>query len=169
MAGRRKKTVTVDEGSSPILPESDDADTPVVTDDSASSVSQETSPPGSPNGTGVLAGPPVPASPPSEQPVTGGKGQSEKIPNERLIAEIRNIVCVPRVRGAIPSLVKYREGYLERYFFLDVDGELLRKAWSLYKVNAADPNPAAFTHLVINLLEAEFPRIYRAVTFVPLN
>ena len=168
MAGRRKKTVTVDEGSSPILPESDNADTPAVTDDSASSVSQETSPPGSPDDAGVLAGPPVPASPPSEQPAAGNS-QSEKISDERLIAEIRNIVCVPRVRGAIPSLVKYREGYLERYFFLDVDGELLRKAWSLYKVNAADPNPAAFTHLVINLLEAEFPRIYRAVTFVPLS
>lgn len=169
MTGRRKRPVTEEEGSSPILPESDNTEAPVVADDDdASSLPQGKSPQVSPDETDALAGPPVPASPPSETP-SPDTGQSGALSAEALIAEVRNIVCVPRVRGAIPSLVKYKEGYMERYFFLDVDSELLRKAWSLYKVNATDPNPAAFTHLVINLLSAEFPRIYRAVSFVPLG
>ena len=167
MAGRRKRPVIEDEGSSPILPDSV-TEASAADENGASSLPQGMSPPVDSDGTDALAGPSVPASPPSESPAPD-TSQSGKLSAEALIAEIRNIVCVPRVRGAIPSLVKYKEGYMERFFFLDVDSELLRKAWSLYKVNAADPNPAAFTHLVINLLSAEFPRIYRAVSFVPLN
>ena len=118
----------------------------------------------------VVAGPvassesPTPSPPAPEGNASSGGGTQETF-NDSL----RRILRVPRARGSVPTLVRYKEGVFQRYFILDVDGDVFRKAWSHYKANAADPNPVAFVHLVINILETDFPRMYRAVAYVPLD
>jgi hypothetical protein len=106
-------------------------------------------------------------------PVTVAEGPTEKpsAPSDinTIVKGIKDLICVPRARGAVPALISYKEGYLKRYCIIDVDGENLRKAWEFYKTNSAAPNPAEFVHLVINILATDFPRMYRDVTLVPLN
>ncbi len=106
-------------------------------------------------------------------PVTVAEGPTERssAPSDvnTVIKGIKDLICIPRSRGAVPALISYKDGFLKRYCIVDVDGENLQKAWEFYKAKSVDPNPADFVHRVITILNTDFPRMYRAVTFVPLN
>lgn len=157
MANRRKqsvpdvdKDVTSSSSESPL-----DTEVTVKTE-VADSIAHQSSPTEAPSDEVTLAEGPV-ETPSAPSDITD------------IVSSVRKLICIPRTRGAVPALISYKEGILKRYCILDVDGENLRKAWSLYKARSAAPNPADFVHMVINILNTDFPRMYRAVYPVPLD
>ena len=88
-------------------------------------------------------------------------------PGSDLRSRLTEVLSVPRSKGAVPVLASYKMNFFERYFILDLDPSAFRKAWEIYKETEGN-NPVGFVQAVINILEMDFPRMYRAVAYIPL-
>lgn len=84
------------------------------------------------------------------------------------VDRIKKILSVPKSKNSIPTLTCIDKGFYKRYFILDVDGDAYREAWSYYKAHKPDGTPEDFVALVTRVLSIDMPRMYRAVSYVPL-
>jgi hypothetical protein len=104
-------------------------------------------------------------------PSEGADLPSESAPSDREVSfrdRLKEIISVPRGKGSVPVLASYKMDFFERYFILDLDGDAFRKAWNIYKAEKGN-DPVGFVQAIINILETDFPRMYRAVDYVPLR
>lgn len=86
----------------------------------------------------------------------------------KLIAEITQVLKVPKTRDSVPTFSMYSMGQMRRYFILDVDGAAYRKGWTIYKEAKGD-DPVGYIDLVMHIMDLEIPRLHRAVDWAPLN
>ena len=84
------------------------------------------------------------------------------------VETLRDILAVPKTRDSIPTLTCIDKGIYKRYFIVDVDGDAYRKAWDYYKITRRDATPDEFVTIVLRILQQDMPRMYRAVSYVPL-
>ena len=84
------------------------------------------------------------------------------------VERIKKMLSVPKSKNSIPTLTCIDKGFYKRYFILDVDGDAYREAWKYYKAHKPDGTPEDFVALVTRVLSIDMPRMYRAVSYVPL-
>ena len=84
------------------------------------------------------------------------------------VDRIKKMLSVPKSKNSIPTLTCIDKGFYKRYFILDVDGDAYREAWKYYKAHKPDGTPEDFVALVTRVLSIDMPRMYRAVSYVPL-
>lgn len=84
------------------------------------------------------------------------------------VDRIKKILSVPKSKNSIPTLTCIDKGFYKRYFILDVDGDAYSEAWKYYKAHKPDGTPEDFVALVTRVLSIDMPRMYRAVSYVPL-
>ena len=84
------------------------------------------------------------------------------------VERIKKMLSVPKSKNSIPTLTCIDKGFYKRYFILDVDGDAYREAWKYYKAHKPDGTPEDFVTLVTRVLSIDMPRMYRAVSYVPL-
>jgi hypothetical protein len=83
-------------------------------------------------------------------------------------AVFRDLLAVPKSKNSVPTLTCIDKGFYKRYFIIDVDGDAFKRAWSYYRANHEEPTADEFVTLVLRILEQGMPRMYRAVSYVPL-
>lgn len=83
-------------------------------------------------------------------------------------AVFRDLLAVPKSKNSVPTLACIDKGFYKRYFIIDVDGDAFKRAWSYYRANHEEPTADEFVTLVLRILEQGMPRMYRAVSYVPL-
>ena len=103
---------------------------------------------------------PVPTPEPAQEPAQDTEGWD--------VDRIKKILSVPKSKNSIPTLTCIDKGFYKRYFILDVDGDAYREAWKYYKAHKPDGTPEDFVALVTRVLSIDMPRMYRAVSYVPL-
>lgn len=81
---------------------------------------------------------------------------------------LREILAVPKTKGSTPTLTCIDKGIYKRYFIIDVDGDAYRRAWEYYRSTKQEPTPDDFVTIVLRILQQDMPRMYRAVSYVPL-
>ena len=89
---------------------------------------------------------------------------------QALIAELTEILKVPKPRDALMTFSMYTVGqFTRRYFILDVDGAAYRKAWEVFKERTQSTDATRFMDLIFHILNTDMPRLHRNVDWVPLN
>ena len=89
-------------------------------------------------------------------------------PKERdmvLDGRLRTVLRTPKQRGAVPTLVRYRQdGQLAlRGVIIDIGEYELSEGWKLYKAHVPDATPERYLLKVYELTQTEIPRMYRTV------
>ncbi len=67
-----------------------------------------------------------------------------------------------RDKHAVPTLVTFRSGRLDRHVIVDVPEERLRRAWEWWLANV-NGDAERFLGIVYAVLQCDVPRMYRAV------
>lgn len=67
-----------------------------------------------------------------------------------------------RDKHAVPTLVTWRTGRLDRHVIVDVPEERLRRAWEWWSANV-NGDAERFLGVVYAVLQCDVPRMYRAV------
>lgn len=89
---------------------------------------------------------------------------------QALIAELTEILKVPKPRDALMTFSMYTVGqFTRRYFILDVDGAAYRRAWEVFKERTQSTDATRFMDLIFHILNTDMPRLHRNVDWVPLN
>lgn len=85
------------------------------------------------------------------------------------MAQMKAILSVPKTKDSIPTLTCIDKKSFKRYFILDVDGEAYRKAWDYYCRTVTQSTPDDFILRVCSILDMDLPRMYRSVSYIPLQ
>lgn len=162
----------------------DGADNPMEREDATATVQNAETPMAEPSGEQtdiVSAQPEAPAAP---APVTAPaapktpeaslkdatfltKEQKEMILQENL----SKILCAPKVKGALPTIVRFKEkdSIGLRTVIIDIGAPVLYDAWKYYKANADHPSAEAFLQYVYTLTKSRIPRLYKVVAELRLD
>lgn len=81
-----------------------------------------------------------------------------------LRSRLKEVLCVPKQKGQLPTLVRFRqEGQVPLRAVIVEIGEIeLQKGWELYK-SFGDKDPEKYLLMVYDLTQHEIPRLYRTV------
>jgi len=89
--------------------------------------------------------------------------------DDELMAELTEILRVPKSRDAVMTFSSYKSGFQRRYFLLDVNGDAYRKAWTVFKMRTNTTDYTKFLDVVFGIMSIDPPRLHRAVDYVPLD
>ena len=89
--------------------------------------------------------------------------------DDELLAELTEILRVPKSRDAVMTFSSYKSGFQRRYFLLDVNGDAYRKAWTVFKMRTNTTDYTKFLDVVFGIMSIDPPRLHRAVDYVPLD
>lgn len=104
-----------------------------------------------------------------EQPKPEPEPETVRIPEGGWdVNVLREILAVPKTKDSIPTLTCIDKGVYKRYFIIDVDGDAYRRAWEYYRSTKKEATPDDFVTIVLRILQQDMPRMYRAVSYVPL-
>lgn len=85
--------------------------------------------------------------------------------------ELRRILCVPKMKRQVPTLVRFREdGQVPvRSVLVDIGEPVLRAGWEYYRSTMADASVQRYMELVYGITQTRLPRMYRVVAELDLT
>lgn len=87
-----------------------------------------------------------------------------------LRSRLKEVLCVPKQKGQLPTLVRFRQGGQVplRAVIVEIGEMELLKGWELYK-SFGDKDPERYLLMVYDLTQHEIPRLYRTVAEMRLE
>lgn len=84
--------------------------------------------------------------------------------------ELARIICVPKSKRQVPTLVKYRaDGEVPvRWVLVDIGEPILRAGWDYYRGVTVKPSAEEYMRLVYEITRMRLPRMYRVLAELDL-
>lgn len=85
--------------------------------------------------------------------------------------ELRRILCVPKMKRQVPTLVRFREdGQVPvRSVLVDIGEPILRAGWEYYRSTNVNASVQDYMGLVYEITQTRLPRMYRVVAELDLT
>lgn len=96
---------------------------------------------------------------------------TEEQKNMILEENLERILCAPKIKGALPTIVRFKErdSIGLRTVIIDIGAPVLYDAWCYYKANVDHPQAEDFLQYVYNLTKMRIPRLYKVVAELRLD